>query len=151
MRCWRRCEPPSATPAWKSQFKATEEPRSISPTGFQLFWEQKIKSNWSDTQKKGNGDQPNRFQTLLRPKIKSTLSNKEEWWGSSQQVYNSFENKHVNYRNIPLFQKIISINDFLLKARHVQKRWLSLGEHGSLLDCRQRSVRFPENPVFNSI
>merc|ERR1711934_287847 len=29
----RMCEPPSATPAWKSQFKATEEPRSISPTG----------------------------------------------------------------------------------------------------------------------
>merc|ERR1712210_197722 len=29
----RMCEPPSATLAWKSQFKATEEPRSISPTG----------------------------------------------------------------------------------------------------------------------
>merc|ERR1712210_25630 len=26
-------EPPSATLAWKSQFKATDEPRSISPTG----------------------------------------------------------------------------------------------------------------------
>merc|ERR1711934_467180 len=29
----KMCEPPSATPAWKSQLKATEEPRSISPTG----------------------------------------------------------------------------------------------------------------------
>merc|ERR1712055_783510 len=29
----RMCEPPSATLAWKSQFKAMEEPRSISPTG----------------------------------------------------------------------------------------------------------------------
>ena len=28
-----RCELPSATLAWKSQLKATEEPRSISPTG----------------------------------------------------------------------------------------------------------------------
>merc|ERR1712088_680009 len=29
----RMCELPSATLAWKLQFKAMEEPRSISPTG----------------------------------------------------------------------------------------------------------------------
>merc|ERR1711971_1341521 len=29
----RMCEPPSATLAWKSQLRAMEEPRSISPTG----------------------------------------------------------------------------------------------------------------------
>merc|ERR1712212_1284419 len=29
----RMCEPPSATLAWKSQLRATEEPRSISQTG----------------------------------------------------------------------------------------------------------------------
>ena len=146
MRCWRRCEPPSATPAWKSQFKATEEPRSISPTGFQLFWEQK-------------------WVKFIR------YPNKGEW-GSAQQVFNSFENKHVNYRNIPLFQKRIShkindfllkarpvhkrtllrinisnsivsiqelkINDFLLKARHVQKRWLSSDFRSKLISTPGR-------------
>ena len=72
--------------------------------------------------------QPNRFSTILRTKNQVKLiryPNKGEW-GSAQQVFNSFENKHVNYRNIPLFQKRIShkINDFLLKARPVHKRTL---------------------------
>ena len=51
-------------------------------------------------------------------------------------------------RYIPPFRKIIShkINWILSKAGSVHKRWLSLGEHGSLLDCRQQTVRFLENP-----
>ena len=73
---------------------------------------------------------------------------------SAQQVCNSFMSKLSKYLKkkilpkIYLFRKIISltINQILSKNGPVHKSWLSLEWPGSLLDCRQPTVRLPENP-----
>ena len=80
--------------------------------------------------------QPNRFATLLRTNFVVKI----------YQILKYRSMLHKRY--IHPFRKIIShkINWTLLKAGSVHKRWLSLGEHGSLLDCRQQTVRFLENP-----
>ena len=74
---------------------------------------------------------------------------------SAQQVCNSFLSKLIKYFNKEIFAqeiylsiKIIShtINQILSKNGPVHKSWLSLEWPGSLLDFRQPTVRFPENP-----